>query len=332
MSVAVVCGSYRPSVRHSLHLSSNNASEHSARLSAQSSKQNCFAGNTAVFRSTKPGNCKNIVGRNRKVVVKAVIGRIWGWFFDSSEDPEKMLDQALTEMEADLLKMRQVAAPINAQIKLTQKKYKAAQDDSNEWFQNAQMALAKGNEDLARRALERRRALLGAEESIKLQLDAQTKATANLNASIKALEAKLDSARRNKESLKARAASAKTTKEISEMIGGLGVGAQNSYAAFERMEEKVQKLEAEADSINIIAGGDNLEQDFLRLEAKFGDKNSEDELEKMKRQMFSSDPDRMDDKVDQLRKVDDAFQSMDDELDYEMVWLKKDLKKKGVEW
>jgi hypothetical protein len=56
------------------------------------------------------------------------------------------------------------------------------------------------------------------------------------------LEGKLAEARSKKDTLKARAASAKTSKQIQEMVGSLNTN--NSVVAFDKMEEKVRRSAA----------------------------------------------------------------------------------------
>ncbi|RWW21917.1 hypothetical protein BHE74_00023533 [Ensete ventricosum] len=75
----------------------------------------------------------------------------------SMEDPEKILEQAVLEMTDDLTKMRQATAQVLASQKRLENRYKAAQQASDEWYRKAQLALAKGDEDLAREALKRRK-------------------------------------------------------------------------------------------------------------------------------------------------------------------------------
>jgi phage shock protein A len=67
------------------------------------------------------------------------------------------------------------------------------------------------------------------------------------------------------DTLKARAQSAKSAKAVQEMVSGLGTS--NALANFERMEEKVMKMEAEADATMMLSGGDALAQEFAMLEA-----------------------------------------------------------------
>jgi hypothetical protein len=83
------------------------------------------------------------------------------------------------------------------------------------------------------------------------------------------LESKLSEAKSKKDTLKARAASAKTSKEVNEMLSS--VGTSSAYAAFERMEEKVMTLEAESEAIAELPGvsgatGDDLDRKFAMLE------------------------------------------------------------------
>ncbi|CAK9148791.1 unnamed protein product, partial [Ilex paraguariensis] len=75
----------------------------------------------------------------------------------SFEDPEKILEQTVLEMNDDLIKMRQATAQVLASQKQLENKYKAAQQASEDWYHRAQLALGKGDEDLAREALKRRK-------------------------------------------------------------------------------------------------------------------------------------------------------------------------------
>jgi phage shock protein A len=60
------------------------------------------------------------------------------------------------------------------------------------------------------------------------------------------LESKLVEAKSKKDTLKARAKTAQTSRQIADMVQGLNTS--NAVTAFERMEEKVMALEAEAES------------------------------------------------------------------------------------
>ncbi len=66
-------------------------------------------------------------------------------------------------------------------------------------------------------------------------------------------EAKLIEAKSKKDTLKARAKTAQTSRQIADMVQGLNTS--NAVTAFERMEEKVMSLEAEAESTLQVRGG-----------------------------------------------------------------------------
>lgn len=198
-----------------------------------------------------------------------------------AEDPEKLLDQVVTEMQEDLIKMRQAAAQVMASQKQLEAKYKQAQATADDWLRRAELAVQKGEDDLAKEALRRRKSYQDNADGLRLQLEQQQKAVDQLLGNTRALEGKLAEARSKKDTLKARAASAKTSKQIQEMIGSLDTS--NAVVAFDKMEEKVLAMEAEAESTALLVGNDKLENKFAALESG----SVEDELAALKRGMIS---------------------------------------------
>lgn len=110
---------------------------------------------------------------------------------------------------------------VMASQKQLEKKATAARDTANEWYRRAQLALEKGDEELAREALKRKRGFEENATQLESQLAAQKQATEQLIANARTLENKLAEAKSKKDTLKARAASAKTSKQIVEMVGQL---------------------------------------------------------------------------------------------------------------
>ena len=78
----------------------------------------------------------------------------------------------------------------------------------------------------------------------------------------------------------ARARSAKASQQINEVMGR--VNTTSAMSAFERMEEKVDALEAESAAVADLSG-DSLESQFAALES--GSAAVDDELEALKLQM-----------------------------------------------
>ncbi|KAK6156456.1 hypothetical protein DH2020_010704 [Rehmannia glutinosa] len=245
----------------------------------------------------------------------------------SFEDPEKILEQTVIEMNDDLIKMRQATAQVCAFIspllflsfivppwrissvkdyttqtfplpllslefegvgsgvlasqKQLENKYKAAQQASEDWYRRAQLALGKGDEDLAREALKRRKSYADNANALKAQLDQQKNVVENLVSNTRLLESKIQEAKSKKDTLKARAQSAKTATKVTEMLGN--VNTSSALSAFEKMEEKVLAMESQAEALNQLSS-DELEGKFALLETSSVD----DDLASLKKELSGS--------------------------------------------
>lgn len=197
-----------------------------------------------------------------------VIGSYANSLITAAEDPEKLLESTVQEMQGDLIKMRQATAQVIASQKQLEKKYEAAQKAADDWYKRASLAMEKGDEDLAREALTRRKSYAENAESMKANLDAQSDAVEKLIANTRLLESKMAEAKSKKDTLKARAASAKTNKAVNDMVSGMSTS--SALSAFERMEEKVMAMEAEAEAMGVFAAPDDLEKQFKALESGGG--------------------------------------------------------------
>ncbi len=197
-----------------------------------------------------------------------------------AEDPEKILEQTLVDMQEDLVQMRQAVASAIASQKRTQQQYNQAQTEANNWQQRAQLALQKGDENLAREALVRKKTHSETATSLKTQLDQQTTTVDTLKRNLIALEGKIAEAKTKKDMLKARASAAKANEQLQSTVGRMNTN--SAMAAFERMEEKVLQMEARSQAAAELAGAD-LESQFALLESG---SDVDDELAALKIQML----------------------------------------------
>ncbi len=201
-----------------------------------------------------------------------------------AEDPEKVLEQAVIDMQEDLVQLRQAVARAIATQKRTEQQYNKNQQEANTWQQRAQLALSKGDENLAREALVRKKSFADTAGNLKLQLDQQTANVETLKRNLVALESKISEAKTKKDMLKARANAAKANKQLQETLGNLSTS--SAMGAFERMEDKVMQIEAESQAVGEL-GGTGLEEQFAQLEASSG---VDDELAAMKAQLSGTSP------------------------------------------
>lgn len=196
--------------------------------------------------------------------LKRVVGANVNDLISKAEDPEKMLEQALLEMQEDLVQLRQGVAQTIAAQKRTEKQYNDALNEINKWQRNAQLALQKGDENLARQALERKKTYTETSTALKTSLDQQVTQVDTLKRNLIQLESKISEAKTKKEMLKARITTAKAQEQLQGMVRGLSTS--SAMSAFERMEEKVMIQEARAQSIGELASED-LDSQFARLES-----------------------------------------------------------------
>ncbi len=198
----------------------------------------------------------------------------------SAEDPGKILDQAIMDMQEDLVQMRQAVARAIASQKRVEQQANKAQSEANTWQQRAQLALQKGDENLAREALVRKKTQAETATALKTQLDQQSGSVDTLKRQLIALESKISEAKTKKDMLKARASAAKANEQLQRSVGTLSTG--SAMGAFERMEEKVLQMEASGQAAAELAGAD-LESQFASLESG---SDVDYELEAMKAQML----------------------------------------------
>lgn len=200
---------------------------------------------------------------------------------NKAEDPEKILEQSIMDMQEDLVQLRQAVASSIAAQKRTEQQYNQAQSQADQWQQRAQLALQKGDENLAREALTRKKTHSETATSLKTSLDQQTSQVDTLKRNLMALESKISEARTKKDMLKARITAAKAQEQLNNTIGSLNTS--SAMSSFDRMEEKVLQIEARAGASAELAGtSSSLEEQFKLLE---GGSDVDDELAALKASM-----------------------------------------------
>lgn len=210
-------------------------------------------------------------------VIRANLNSLVG----QAEDPEKILEQTVLDMQEDLIQLRQAVAQAIATQKRTERQCSQAQSTAEEWYRRAQLALEKGDDHLAREALTRRKSYQETADSMKGQLEQQSAVVGKLKQNMLTLESKISEAKTKKDLYIARARSAKASQQLNDMLGRVGTG--SAMSAFERMEEKVLQLEAQSEAIAEL-GADDLEKRFASLE---GGESVDDELAAMKAQLLT---------------------------------------------
>ena len=196
-----------------------------------------------------------------------------------AEDPGKILDQSLADMQSDLVKLRQAVAMAIASQKRLRNKADQADKQMETWYQRAELALKKGEDDLAKEALSRRKTFKESSLSLYKQIKSHEGQVEVLKRSLLSLEGKISEAKTKKDMLKARAQAAQAQQNLQSAVGNMGTN--SAMAAFERMEDKVEALEASSQAAKELAGVD-LESQFAALES--GD-DIDDELNELRERL-----------------------------------------------
>lgn len=192
-------------------------------------------------------------------VIKANVNDL----INKTEDPEKILEQTVLEMQEDLIQLRQAVAAAIATKKRTERDVKNAEAHADTWYSRAQLALEKGSEQLAREALVKRKSYWETVQALQGQLSSLDTIINKLKQDLRTLEGKIAEARMRKDMYIARARSAQAAAKMNELMDRYNPS--GTLQAFERMEEKILQLEARSEVMENL-GSRELENKFAALE------------------------------------------------------------------
>src|SRR5690606_5457677 len=200
-----------------------------------------------------------------------------------SEDPEKMLNQIVIDMNTQLIEAKKQVAASIADEKRLYKQSESELANAKEWERRAMMAVRAGDDNLAKEALARKKEHDQLAEQYRAQWQKQKQAVDQLKLALRALNGKIEEAKRKKTLLIARKKRAEAQKAIQETMSGLRNA--SAFEAFDRMAGRIDQIEAEAEAGAELAEeytGDVLAHKFGTLEATHG---AEEDLTALKRKM-----------------------------------------------
>jgi phage shock protein A len=191
---------------------------------------------------------------------------------NKAENPEKMLNQLLIDMNTQLIESKKAVAMAIADEKKLERETANQHSQAQEWEKKAMLAVRSGKDDLAREALLRKQEYENAAAEYHKQWQAQLAAVDKLKASLRELQNKIDDAQRKKNLLIARAKRAEAQQKIQSTMSSI-TGNRSAFDAFDRISQKVDQLEAQADAakeLDDFSADNDLEKKFKELE-KSGD-------------------------------------------------------------
>jgi phage shock protein A len=185
-----------------------------------------------------------------------------------AEDPQKMLNQIVLDMQNQLVEAKKQVAVSIADEKRLRKQLDEQSELGKEWERKAMMAVRAGDDVLAREALRRKQEHDNQVVEFGKQWELQKQAVDKLKDQLRTLNDKIEEAKRKKNILIARQKRAEAQRAIQDTMRGLSD--TSAFDTFDRMAQRVDQIEAEAEASVELGGeltGDTLQQKFKALES-----------------------------------------------------------------
>jgi len=199
-----------------------------------------------------------------KTLISANINHLIG----KAEKPEKMLNQLIIEMNEQLIESKKAVALAIADEKRLEREMRSQLNQSAEWERKAMLAVQAGKDDLAREALLRKQEYSNNAAEYRKQWESQKASVEKLKEALRELQNKIEEAQRKKNLLVARAKRAEAQQKIQSTISSVS-GNRTAFDAFDRMAQKVDQMEAEAEAaqeLEEVSSDSSLEKRFAELE------------------------------------------------------------------
>jgi phage shock protein A len=203
-----------------------------------------------------------------------------------AENPEKMLNQIVTDMRDQLAKAKQQVAAAIADEKRLRDQADAEIKQSEDWEKRAMLAVQEGRDDLAKQALVRQQEHASHGQQLQATWEQHKAETEKLKTSLRDLNDKIEEAKRKKNLLLARQRRAEAQQRIAQTMGSMDD--KGAFEAFTRMEERIEHNERTLKAtveINEEFSGDKLASDFKQLERQAGGLSADQALLALKQKM-----------------------------------------------
>jgi len=196
---------------------------------------------------------------------------------DKAEDPEKMIKQMISDLEAQKKKAKEQMTEALALQKRLERDTEKEHQEAEKWEQKAILAVQNEKDDLAKEALTRKNEHLRRALDFEKQLEMHRNNADSLKESYQTMEDKIDEIKRKQGLLSVKQKQAEAQENIYKTIEGLG-DTSGIMDTIERAEEKVENLQARAEAyqeISMESDQESLEKKFKELEHESPDMEME---------------------------------------------------------
>lgn len=201
---------------------------------------------------------------------------------DKAEDPEKMIDQYLRNLESDLGKVKAETASVMAEETKCKRELDECNSDIEKMQRYAEKAIVAGNDNDARQFLEKKQQLVSKQTALQQAYDLAHGNAVKMKEMHDKLVSDMGELQSRRDAIRAKVAVAKTQERLNK-VGSSVAGVSNNLSAFDRMEEKANRMLDEANAMSEL---NTTKDDVADLAAKYDEDSSntgvDDELAALK--------------------------------------------------
>lgn len=204
---------------------------------------------------------------------------------DKAEDPEKMIDKYLRDIEEDLRNVKAETAAVMAAETKAKRELEECAEEIAKMQKYAEKALLAGNEGDARKFLEKKAQLTEKQTSLKQAYDLAAVNASKMKEMHDKLVKDMDKLKAKRDAIKAKVAVAKTQEKMNKMGSSIS-GAGDAMAAFDRMEEKADRMLDEANAMSELnSTADSIDDLAAKYDDTVNSSAVDDELAALKAKM-----------------------------------------------
>jgi phage shock protein A len=200
---------------------------------------------------------------------------------DQAEDPPKMIRLIIQEMEDTLVEVRSSSARVLAERKTADRRRDQVREDIQNWEDKAKLAISKGREDLARAALQEKRAIEEELAVVEAELTATDDHISQLNEEIGQLQHKLSEAKAKQKTLIMRSKTVESRIKVKRQMHRDAL--DDAFAKFDHFERRMDNLEGQLESMDL--GRDVAPDLSTEIDSLVEDEKINEELSRLKQEM-----------------------------------------------
>lgn len=183
---------------------------------------------------------------------------------DEIENPIELLDQKIRDMQTQLNTAKLNSAQIIGNAHEIQKKMEKCEIEVNDYDDKVKLALSKGNEDLAKRALAKKLESEKKLQTLKSSYETARAQADKIKKNLASLEAEIEKTRNYRDEAQARYSNANASKKVNEVLAN--VQTKSNSIDIDSIERKIQKQEALANGLSELRNVDTFESEFEALD------------------------------------------------------------------